>query len=64
MANSSQFFIVLSNSSKEELDNQYPVVGKVTSGFAVLDSIGKVEVDDNYKPINDIVIKSIQINED
>lgn len=64
MANASQFFIVLKNSSKEELDNQYPVVGKVTSGFAVLDSIGKVEVDDNYKPINDIVIKSIQINED
>lgn len=64
MANASQFFIVLQNSSKKSLDKQYPVVGKVTSGFAVLDSIAKVEVDTNYKPINDVIIKSIQIHEE
>lgn len=64
MANASQFFIVLQNSSKKSLDKQYPVVGRVTSGFAVLDSIAKVEVDTNYKPINDVIIKSIQIHEE
>ncbi len=63
MANASQFFIVLPNSSKKSLDRQYPVVGKVTSGFAVLDSIAKVEVDRDYKPLNDIIIKNIQIHE-
>lgn len=64
MANASQFFIVLQNSSKKSLDKQYPVVGRVTSGFAVLDSIAKVEVDTNYKPFNDVIIKSIQIHEE
>lgn len=64
MANASQFFIVLQGSSKESFNGQYSVVGRVTEGFAVLDSIEKAEVDKNYKPINDIIIKSIQINED
>ncbi len=63
MANASQFFIVLSNSPKGELNNRYPVVGKVTSGFAVVDSIAKVEVDKDYKPLNDVIIKNIQIQE-
>lgn len=63
MANASQFFIVLPNSSKVNINNQYPVVGRVVSGFAVVDSIAKVEVGDDYKPLNDVVIKNIQIQE-
>lgn len=63
MANASQFFIVLPNASMDSFNGQYSVVGKVTEGFSVLDSIQKVEIDTNYKPINDIVIKSIQIQE-
>jgi cyclophilin family peptidyl-prolyl cis-trans isomerase len=35
------------------------LVGKVTKGFAVVDSIAKVEVMKDYKPVNDVVIKSI-----
>lgn len=63
MANASQFFIVLPNSPKDSFNGQYSVVGKVTEGFVVLDSIQKVEVDTDYRPINDVVIKSIQIHE-
>ncbi|MDY0096739.1 MAG: peptidylprolyl isomerase [Candidatus Dojkabacteria bacterium] len=63
MANSSQFFIVLEGADKSTLDGNYSVVGRVTQGFAVLESIGKVEVNGDYRPLNDIVIKSIQIQE-
>ncbi len=64
MANASQFFIVLPNSSKQTFNGVYPVVGEVSKGFAVLDSIQKVEVDRDYRPVNDILIKSIQIREE
>ena len=63
MANASQFFIVLEGADKSSLDGNYSVVGKVTKGFAVLESIGKVEINGDYRPLNDIVIKSIQIQE-
>ena len=43
---------------------EYTLVGKVTKGFAVVDSIAKVEVGEDYKPVNDVVIKSILIQED
>ena len=63
MANASQFFIVLPNSEKRSFNGEYTVVGKVVEGFAVVDSIQKVEVEDDYKPVNDVVIKSILIQE-
>ncbi len=63
MANASQFFIVLPNSNKSDFNGKYSLIGKVTSGFAVVDSISKVEVDNDYKPINDVTINSIQITE-
>ena len=64
MANASQFFIVLPNSNKQKFNGKYTLVGKVTKGFAVVDSIAKVEVNEDYKPVNDVVIKSILIQED
>ena len=64
MANASQFFIVLPNSDKKNFNGKYSVVGKVTKGFVVVDSIAKVEVDKDYKPINDVTIKRILIQED
>lgn len=63
MANGSQFFIVLPNSDKSKFNGQYSLVGRVVSGFATVNSLAKVEVDNNYKPVNDIVIESIQILE-
>lgn len=64
MANASQFFIVLPNSEKRSFNGEYTVVGKVVEGFAVVDSIQRVEVNKNYKPINEVIIKSILIRED
>jgi cyclophilin family peptidyl-prolyl cis-trans isomerase len=65
MANASQifhsFFLILTN---KKFNGEYTLVGKVTKGFAVVDSIAKVEVDKDYKPVNDVVIKSILIQED
>lgn len=63
MANASQFFIVLPNANLSDINGQYSLVGKVTKGFDVVDSIGKVEVDSNYKPINDVAISNILITE-
>jgi len=63
MANASQFFIVLPNSNKGEFNGKYSVVGRVTSGFSVVDAISKAETNESYRPLNKIVINSIQITE-
>jgi cyclophilin family peptidyl-prolyl cis-trans isomerase len=62
MANASQFFIVLKGADLSQLQD-YPVIGKVTDGFAVVDTIEKVPVDKSYRPINDITINNILITE-
>lgn len=63
MANASQFFIVMKDSEKSEINGYFTLVGKVTKGFAVLDAIQKAEVNTDYRPLNDISIESIQIQE-
>ena len=63
MANASQIFVVLEGADKSTLNGNYSVVGRVTEGFAVLDSIAKAEVNGDYRPLNDIIMKSIQIQE-
>lgn len=57
----SQFFIVLSNSAKSSLDGKYAGFGKMTKGFDVLEELGTVAVDDNDKPLEDIVINSVRV---
>ncbi len=64
--NGSQFFIVsadIVDGNIQALQGKYTIFGKVISGFAVVDSIERVEVDVDDKPINDIRIESIQILE-
>lgn len=63
-SNGSQFFIVCNNADISSIDGEYTIIGEVTSGFVVVDAIEKATVDENYKPINDISIQSIQILED
>ena len=63
MANASQFFIVPRGADIAQLQ-QYPVVGKVTSGFSVVDAIERVNIDENYKPVNDVEITSVLIIEE
>jgi len=62
--NGSQFFIVPEGSNTSNLQGKYTIIGEVTSGFVVVDAIENVTVDEDYKPLNDITIQSIQILED
>jgi cyclophilin family peptidyl-prolyl cis-trans isomerase len=64
--NGSQFFITSGNipeSNMDSLTGNYTIFGKVTKGFAVVDSIERVETDSRDMPINPVVIESIQIIE-
>ncbi|MCD4811515.1 peptidylprolyl isomerase [bacterium] len=61
MVNGSQFFIVPSGGDTSQLGG-YVVMGRVISGFAVVDVIEKVVVD-GYTPRNDVTISSILIVE-
>ena len=50
----SQFFINLVDN--KFLNGKYSVFGKVTGGMNVVDAIGKVQTDENDKPIEDVRI--------
>lgn len=63
-SNGSQFFIVCSDADTSSIDGKYTIIGEVISGTAVVDAIENATVDENYKPLNDITIESIQILED
>jgi cyclophilin family peptidyl-prolyl cis-trans isomerase len=62
MANASQFFIVPQGADSSQFSS-YPVIGKITDGFAVINALEKVSVDENYKPLDDITINSVLIIE-
>jgi cyclophilin family peptidyl-prolyl cis-trans isomerase len=47
----------------EALNGNYTIFGEVTKGFAIVDSIERVETDATDKPLNPVVIESIQIIE-
>ncbi|MEA2006601.1 MAG: peptidylprolyl isomerase [Patescibacteria group bacterium] len=55
----SQFFINSVNNSF--LDGQYTVFGKVTSGMDIVEKIENTKTGANDRPIDDIVIKSVEL---
>ena len=59
---SSQFFIMHEDSP--HLDGQYAAFGMVTEGMDVVDKIASVQTDASDRPLEDIVIKTITIDED
>ncbi len=66
--NGSQFFIVLANSSDPRvqlMNGQFTVIGQVTDGFATLNAINQVPVNNPQnnapRPTQDIVVEDIQI---
>lgn len=60
--NGSQFFITLV--ATPWLDGKHTVFGKVTGGLSVVEEIGKVPTSKPYdKPLTDVVIKSVKIEE-
>ena len=58
--NGSQFFIMHVD---YPLPYQYTIFGFVTDGLDIIDKIASVETGDGDKPVNDVVIESIEIKE-
>ena len=64
----SQFFINTVNNTYLDKDNPqtpdaHPVFGTGLEGMDVVDKIGRVETDRNDKPLQDVVIQSIDVIE-
>jgi cyclophilin family peptidyl-prolyl cis-trans isomerase len=58
--NGSQFFIMHADYG---LPPQYSVFGKTIDGLDVVDAIGRVETDRSDRPLEDVVIETIEIAE-
>lgn len=64
--NGSQFFICLTDMSTRSASFQqkaYNIFGIVTSGMNVVRKIGNVQVDANNKPLTDVIMNSVSIEE-
>ena len=64
----SQFFINTVNNTYLDKENPqtpyaHPVFGTVLEGMDVVDKIGRVETDRNDKPLQDVIIQSIEVIE-
>lgn len=58
--NGSQFFIMLKDTP---LPPQYTIFGNVVEGQEVVDAIGKAKIDGHDKPLEPVIIKTIQVLE-
>ena len=59
--NGSQFFIVQNDNGTPHLNYRHSVFGQVFEGLDVVDRIAAVETDQNDKPLEDVVIESLDI---
>lgn len=57
--NGAQFFIVHQNAAY--LDGNYSIFGQVTDGMKIVDRIAESDTDINDRPIDEITIKSVEI---
>ncbi len=62
--NSSQFFVTLSDGDFIHLDGEYTIIGKVKEGIPVVEEIGRVNVDSNFSPTREILIRNIVITKE
>ena len=58
--NGSQFFIVTAEATSW-LDGKHTNFGQVTGGLDIVDKIGKVKVNENDHPTEDVIINSIEL---
>jgi|GEM_PF-4215354 len=58
----SQFMILVTDQT--QLDGRYAAFGRVISNMAAIDAISAVQVyEDNYRPVDDIVLKTVTVYE-
>jgi len=58
--NGSQFFLVMADACPW-LDGKHTVFGRITSGQDVADAISQVERDDRDRPLEPVVLESVQL---
>ena len=59
----SQFYIVQDENTCAQLDGEYTVFGQTVEGFDVIDAIAKVDTDRRDRPVSDVKILSITLDE-
>jgi len=59
----SQFYLVQDANACAALDGDYTVYGETVEGLDIIDRIAKVATDNRDKPLHDVIIKSIKLDE-
>lgn len=64
----SQFFINMVDNTYLDMENRstpyaHPVFGEVIKGMDIVDAIGKVKIGKNDRPVQDVVILSVDVSE-
>jgi cyclophilin family peptidyl-prolyl cis-trans isomerase len=58
----SQFFITVNPNGNHDLDGEFTVFGIVFEGMENVQAISQVEVDENYRPIEDVIMNNVSID--